>query len=205
MSICGRSDDECVNEVLSQWQIKQNNASFACNCLPGCFEINYDPGISMTPLFDQSPILLKNRIAPKTATLVHVFYRESHFRSQIKAELVGFTDFLCKHRTLYEVENENRIFSCLFLGTLRSFFSARTGGLLSLFMGFSLISIVEIVYFLTIRPYCNFKRKNEEKYRPNNNRWKRMFQRFQKIKSRRIESQNTTLNKDWPVLDKSSD
>lgn len=98
----------------------------------------------------------------------------------------------------------------VFFSVLYVFFSARTGGLLSLFMGFSLISIVEIVYFLTIRPYCNFKRKNEEKYRPNNNRWKRMFQRFQKIKSRRIDflvtsTQNTTLKIENPVLDKSSD
>lgn len=32
-------------------------------------------------------------------------------------------------------------------------FSANTGGLLGLFMGFSLVSIVEIIYFMSLRPY----------------------------------------------------
>lgn len=95
VSICGRSDDECVNEVLAEWLVKYN-ASYACDCLPGCFEINYDPGISITPLFERSPILRKNQILPQTATIVHVYYRENQFRSQIKTELVGFTDFLCE-------------------------------------------------------------------------------------------------------------
>lgn len=36
---------------------------------------------------------------------------------------------------------------------------ANTGGLLGLFMGFSVISLVEILYFITCRPYCDHKRK----------------------------------------------
>lgn len=31
---------------------------------------------------------------------------------------------------------------------------ANTGGLLGLFMGFSIFSIIEIVYYVTVRPYC---------------------------------------------------
>lgn len=31
------------------------------------------------------------------------------------------------------------------------------GGLLGLFTGFSLISAVEIIYFLTLKPFCNHK------------------------------------------------
>lgn len=33
---------------------------------------------------------------------------------------------------------------------------ANIGGLLGLFMGFSVFSIIEIFYFLSIRPYCNY-------------------------------------------------
>lgn len=33
-------------------------------------------------------------------------------------------------------------------------FSANTGGLLGLFMGFSVLSLIEIFYFITLRPYC---------------------------------------------------
>lgn len=38
---------------------------------------------------------------------------------------------------------------------------ANTGGLLGLFMGFSVVSIVEIVYFATLRPYCAARRARE--------------------------------------------
>lgn len=38
--------------------------------------------------------------------------------------------------------------------------TANTGGLLGLFMGFSVVSIVEIVYFLSVRPYCASLRTN---------------------------------------------
>lgn len=38
--------------------------------------------------------------------------------------------------------------------------AASTGGLLGLFMGFSVLSIVEIIYFITMRPYL---KKNEIK------------------------------------------
>lgn len=43
--------------------------------------------------------------------------------------------------------------------------TANTGGLLGLFMGFSVISLVEILYFMTIRPYCAIKRIGERRRR----------------------------------------
>lgn len=33
-------------------------------------------------------------------------------------------------------------------------YAANTGGLLGLFMGFSVLSLIEILYFITLRPYC---------------------------------------------------
>lgn len=38
-------------------------------------------------------------------------------------------------------------------------FIANVGGLLSLFMGFSVFSIIEIIYFITLRPYCALKKR----------------------------------------------
>jgi hypothetical protein len=35
-------------------------------------------------------------------------------------------------------------------------FAASCGGLLGLYLGFSLISVVEIIYFFTVRLFCNF-------------------------------------------------
>lgn len=42
------------------------------------------------------------------------------------------------------------------------FYLANTGGLLGLFMGFSVISLIEILYFITFRPYCDHKRKHKK-------------------------------------------
>lgn len=63
---------------------------------------------------------------------MHIYYEQNFFRSNSKEELIGFTEFL-----------------------------SNTGGLLGLFMGFSVVSLIEIIYFLTFRPYCN-KRKQKE-------------------------------------------
>lgn len=39
VAICGRKDTECVNSVARSLQAKVN-ASFQCDCLPGCFAVN---------------------------------------------------------------------------------------------------------------------------------------------------------------------
>jgi acid-sensing ion channel, other len=36
---------------------------------------------------------------------------------------------------------------------------AHCGGLLGLFLGFSFISILELIYFCTIRVFCNVRRR----------------------------------------------
>lgn len=36
----------------------------------------------------------------------------------------------------------------------KKYILANTGGLLSLFMGFSVVSVSEIFYFIALRPYC---------------------------------------------------
>lgn len=66
---------------------------------------------------------------------MHIYYEQNFFRSNSKEELIGFTEFL-----------------------------SNTGGLLGLFLGFSVVSIIEIFYFLTFRPYCarNQHRGNEK-------------------------------------------
>lgn len=70
------------------------------------------------------------------------------FRSFTKSELFGFTEFLCKFKVKVKPKASHllRIYVVLFS-------LANIGGLLGLFMGFSVLSVIEIVYFLTLRPY----------------------------------------------------
>lgn len=44
---------------------------------------------------------------------------------------------------------------------------ANTGGLLGLFMGFSVVSLIEIVYFISLRPYCAARNRHRQLTQPN--------------------------------------
>ncbi|EFN82792.1 hypothetical protein EAI_01951 [Harpegnathos saltator] len=62
--------------------------------------------------------------------LIHIFFVDSQFTKYVKTELFGFTEFL-----------------------------SSTGGLLGLFLGFSFLSFMEMVYFLTMRLWCRLYRQ----------------------------------------------
>lgn len=94
--ICGRSDNDCVNRVTELLKLK-TNASFQCECLPGCFAINYDTEMSFSKLIAGSPLLQQHHLHERNAAIAHFYYRGNSFRSQRKDELIGFTEFLCKH------------------------------------------------------------------------------------------------------------
>lgn len=66
-----------------------------------------------------------------------IFFKENQFITSKRSELYGQTDFL-----------------------------ANCGGLLGLFMGVSLLSIVEVIYYCTLRLWCNLRaRKNRKSLR----------------------------------------
>lgn len=93
ITICGRSDDDCVKKVALGLQNQKNN-SFVCDCLPGCFEVIYEAGVSMTPLLKHAPILTKNHLYHTNVSVMQIYYQNNYFRSQIKDELIDLTDFL---------------------------------------------------------------------------------------------------------------
>lgn len=45
------------------------------------------------------------------------------------------------------------------------FILANTGGLLGLFMGFSFVSLIELFYFMSLRPYSNYIRISHNRER----------------------------------------
>lgn len=167
ITICGRSNDACVNDVNRELRSK-TNSSFVCECLPGCFALAYDTEMSLSPLLGRSPLLQSRKLVASNTAMVHIYYKDQSTRSQKKegefcgrlllsrsvnfsffSELIGFTEFL-----------------------------SNTGGLLGLFMGFSVISISELFYFMTIRPYCNYLRISDKR----RHKFKRLFRKVQKLR-----------------------
>lgn len=57
-------------------------------------------GLSSTPIFDQTPILKENEVSAENVAILHVYYQSTVYRSQKKEQLVGLTEFLCKHERL---------------------------------------------------------------------------------------------------------
>ncbi|KAL5291214.1 hypothetical protein ACFFRR_010555 [Megaselia abdita] len=103
-----------------------------CNCLPACTSISYDAEISQAD-YDVKPFLnlinLLDDVEPIEVpdigiemSSLSVYFKESQFISSKRSELYGTTDFL-----------------------------ANVGGLFGLFMGISVISFTEIIYFCTLR------------------------------------------------------
>lgn len=132
--ICNRKKASCYEKVL--YNIAHAEANYSCNyCLPACFEINYEREISSSKLGTGGFMTLET-IPSRDVTyihdnlaIIHIFFNENAYGGFTKSELIGFTEFL-----------------------------SNTGGLLGLFMGFSVISLIEIIYFLSLRPYCAKKR-----------------------------------------------
>ncbi|XP_055696221.1 pickpocket protein 28-like [Lutzomyia longipalpis] len=135
IEICSLKDVECYENIKNA--IK-GNASFSCSCLPACHEIEYERRFSSGPL-GVGKFLIKERFLNKFApefvreniAVVHIYFASNTFHSFTKGELIGFTEFL-----------------------------SSTGGLLGLFMGFSVVSLIEIFYYILLKPHC-FKRNQQ--------------------------------------------
>uniref|UniRef100_A0A182VZA7 Pickpocket n=1 Tax=Anopheles minimus TaxID=112268 RepID=A0A182VZA7_9DIPT len=130
--ICSRANARCYEQIRSSIAFTANT-SLSCTCLPGCFEISYIPDVTTAELqvgkFGIRETLLDNvkdeQYARNNLALIYIFVKDTYYRSFTKGELVGFTDFL-----------------------------SNVGGLLGLFLGFSIISLIEVIYYMTLRPYC---------------------------------------------------
>ncbi|KAK0183188.1 hypothetical protein PV327_001254 [Microctonus hyperodae] len=139
--ICGKKDDICATDArrLMETNLYDDETTAgklnvtetpSCNCWPGCFEINYDYTMShsmLVPTFytDESYIKKNKTYFTNNMAVVHLYFVESQFPKYVKSELFGFIDFL-----------------------------SNIGGLLGLFMGFSFLSAVEVIYFMTLRVWC---------------------------------------------------
>lgn len=137
--VCGLLKLKCVENVENEYAIeimtkKANN----CNCLPACHSISYDAELSMAKYDRHDAIIAKypwfKNQTKRSKYLKHlrifISFKDEQFFASRRSELYGKTDFI-----------------------------ANCGGIMGLFMGVSLLSIVEMVYFSTLRLGCNLRKR----------------------------------------------
>ncbi|KAL0821734.1 hypothetical protein ABMA28_005159 [Loxostege sticticalis] len=130
-----------IQDTLNDTVLQARKVANKCQCLPACTSIEYEAETSQAN-FDWKALSRANKVPISKAdedmlySRVMVFFKEPQFITSRRSELYGQTDFL-----------------------------ANCGGLLGLFMGFSILSVVEIVYFLSLRIICAIWRRNTNRIR----------------------------------------
>ncbi|KAH8387433.1 hypothetical protein KR093_007037 [Drosophila rubida] len=109
-------------------------AESACNCLPACTSLVYNTEISQAN-FDLEEMLaaegdtdFMREYPGSQMSRLSIYFKESQFITSKRSELYGITEFL-----------------------------ANCGGIFGLFMGFSILSMVELLYHFTLRFGVNLK------------------------------------------------
>ncbi|CAH1966969.1 unnamed protein product [Acanthoscelides obtectus] len=143
--ICSSGSQVCMfdaqNELLSREveagisnvdTLTHERTTSDCDCLPACTSLVYNAETSQAD-FNWQKLFQGFRanfseFPGVQFTRVTLFFKEQQFITSERNELFGQTDFL-----------------------------ANCGGILGLFTGFSVLSLVEILYFLTLRLMCNVK------------------------------------------------
>ncbi|XP_066139923.1 pickpocket protein 28-like [Euwallacea fornicatus] len=143
--ICGSANIVCMfdaqNELLRKevrsGLNREEDASVDleshCDCLPGCTSLVYNAETSQADfMWEKVFEAYKSNMSEFPGiqmTRINIFFKEQQFITSERNELYGQTDFL-----------------------------ANCGGILGLFTGFSFLSIVEVVYFLSLKLMCNVKK-----------------------------------------------
>ncbi|KAL3273907.1 hypothetical protein HHI36_015334 [Cryptolaemus montrouzieri] len=147
MEVCGSGSIDCMADARDELMSKrveigiskkirkdeESGTVIDCDCLPGCTTLSYNAEISQAD-FEWQRVFQSHRVNPEEfsgvlMTKLNIFFKEQQFLTSERNERYGHTDFL-----------------------------ANCGGLLGLFTGFSFLSIVEIIYFLSLRLICNIKK-----------------------------------------------
>ncbi|XP_035900497.1 pickpocket protein 28-like [Anopheles stephensi] len=136
--ICGIERLECCEQAESILQEQglgsvDNSSRMllqSCYCLPACIFLEYKTEMSQAH-FDWQRLtntihLFEREMNHSEMSSISIYYKEAQFISIKRNQLFGLNDFI-----------------------------ANCGGILGLFMGVSLLSIVEILYYFTMKPLIN--------------------------------------------------
>ncbi|KAG4069499.1 hypothetical protein HA402_006865 [Bradysia odoriphaga] len=139
--VCGISKLECYEKAQKKLIEKGRSTGLSyldeCNCLPACTQLTYDVAISqgkvdweVVKYVDRARRSFFDSVAVKyyDQAGLTIFFKDDQFISLKRSERFGLTDFF-----------------------------ANCGGLLGLFMEISVISIIEVIYFFTLRLGCSLR------------------------------------------------
>ncbi|XP_061399072.1 pickpocket protein 28-like [Musca vetustissima] len=139
MEICGEDKISCYHKAKDRLKLQQfaeglqkssvtSFSSADCNCLPGCTSLSYETEISEGSFDVQSTQKAFNvtELFKGQVSLVEIYFKENQFITSRRSELYGVSDLL-----------------------------ANFGGVFGLFMGISILSIVELFYHCTLRLWSN--------------------------------------------------
>ncbi|XP_045476430.1 pickpocket protein 28-like isoform X2 [Harmonia axyridis] len=121
-----------LNEKLKNSDGTSSNAD--CDCLPLCSDLSYNSEISTGNwIFSDPDEVALDRVrewySDFHASAIRVYFKNQYFLPMERSELYGFSDLI-----------------------------SNIGGVLGLFIGFSLFSVAEILYFILIRPISNIRK-----------------------------------------------
>lgn len=104
IKICSRSNSQCYEHVRTEIKL-QNNQNYSCSyCLPGCFEYSFGREITTAALGNTELFRIRDKYLSgmsfaylkENVAVLHIYFMETSFRSFIKGEMIGFTEFLCR-------------------------------------------------------------------------------------------------------------
>ncbi|XP_063915473.1 pickpocket protein 28-like [Zophobas morio] len=133
-AICGNSLLDCAvnaeNDLIEVQKKSKIKGDDYCDCKPACSSLKFRAEISQAN-YDEGKLLntqgLTYADTKGTAwTLLHIYFKEEYVTTMERNELYGISDLI-----------------------------SNFGGVLGLFTGFSLLSLFEILYFCSLRIFCN--------------------------------------------------
>lgn len=133
--VCQQTDEECYNNVLMNLENDISAGTDNCNCLPLCTTLDYD--------FDT------NYLGP--------FEMESVQNETSDKKMINKVSFYVKNRRINPIV-KNELYTNIQL-------ISSIGGILGLFLGLTLISVFEFLYYCVIHPIlvcCQGRAVNNE-------------------------------------------
>ncbi|XP_059060865.1 pickpocket protein 28-like [Achroia grisella] len=139
--VCGPGKRQCVTNAFEELSLSKSaldedskHLTKKCDCLEACTELKYDAEVSQA-VYDLTTY--RRHSNPDIAhgwrlpSGLVVYFAEELFTSLRRSELYGGVDFL-----------------------------ANCGGIMGLFMGFSFLSVIEIIYYFTLRLFCRIRQSS---------------------------------------------